>query len=256
MTTTDQKIRIALVEDHLVVRKGVARMLEELPELELVFDAANGQEFLEQLAEKEIDVVLLDLEMPIMNGYQTVKELKKRGSAVKIVMLTMHDDFEIAHEMMQEGVDAYLLKECSIEEMLEAIQKVHHNAAYSNAFMMNTQLNMLSEERKRNSKSEQFNLNERELMILKLICDGRKSLFISEKVHTSKKNIDLIRTKLMQKLNVSSANELIRVAILHGFYTPRTNIEIENELQNELKLNSERRLNQFKQHGFKSNESL
>jgi hypothetical protein len=60
----------------------------------------------------------------------------------------------------------------------------------------------------------------------------------------------------MQKLNVSSANELIRVAILHGFYTPRTNIEIENELQNELKLNSERRLNQFKQHGFKSNENL
>jgi DNA-binding NarL/FixJ family response regulator len=250
-----QKIRIALVEDHLVVRKGVARMLEELPELELVFDAANGQEFLNQLAEKEIDVVLLDLEMPVMNGYQTLKELKKRGSAVKIVMLTMHDDFEIAHEMLQEGVDAYLLKECSIEEMLEAIQQVHIGATYSNAFMNKTLLNKHAEEQKRNTRREQLQLNERELMILKLICDGRKSLFISEKVHTSKKNIDLIRTKLMQKLNVSSANELIRVAILHGFYTPRTNVEIENEQVDDLKVSSERRLIHFKQNGFKSDET-
>ncbi len=230
MTTTVQKIRIALVEDHLVVRKCVARMLEELPELELVFDAANGQEFLDQLAEKEIDVVLLDLEMPIMNGYQTLKELKKRGSAVKIVMLTMHDDFEIAYVMIQKGVDAYLLKDCSIEEILECIQKVYLNENYSNSFMNNAMNNKLAEENKSIDKRVQLKLNERELIILKLICDGRKSLYISEKLNTSKKNIDYLRTKLMRKFQVSSSNELMRVAILYGFYKPRTNFEIENDL--------------------------
>ena len=230
MTTTVQKIRIALVEDHLVVRKCVARMLEELPELELVFDAANGQEFLDQLAEKEIDVVLLDLEMPIMNGYQTLKKKKKRGSAVKIVMLTMHDDFEIAYVMIQKGVDAYLLKDCSIEEILECIQKVYLNENYSNSFMNNAMNNKLAEENKSIDKRVQLKLNERELIILKLICDGRKSLYISEKLNTSKKNIDYLRTKLMRKFQVSSSNELMRVAILYGFYKPRTNFEIENDL--------------------------
>lgn len=246
ITTTTTKIKIALVEDHLVVRQCLALMLEDLPELELVFDAANGQEFLDQLDEKEIDVVLLDLEMPIMNGFQTVKELKKRGSTIKIVMLTMHNDFEIAYEMIQDGIDAYLLKECTIDEMLECLQKVYLNENYSNSFMNDAMINNLAEERKSKTRIEQLKLNERELIILKLICDGRKSLYISEKVNTSKKNIDYIRTKLMQKFNVSTSNELMRVAILYGFYKPRTNFEIENDLN----INKDIKKIQLKKSGF------
>ena len=151
-TTPNQKIKIALVEDHFVVRKGICAMLSTIPELDLVFDAANGQEFLDQIKEKEIDVVLLDLEMPIMNGIQTVKELKEMGSSIKIVMLTMHDDYEIAFDVLNDGVDAYLLKECTLDEMLDAIQKVHENAEYSNAFMKDTLIHNLAENRKNSFK--------------------------------------------------------------------------------------------------------
>jgi len=151
-TTPNQKIKIALVEDHLVVRKGLCAMLSMIPELDLVFDAANGQEFLDQIKEKEIDVVLLDLDMPIMNGIQTVKELKEMGSSIKIIMLTMHDDYEIAFDVLNDGVNAYLLKECTLDEMLDAIQKVHENAEYSNAFMKDTLIHNLAENRKNSFK--------------------------------------------------------------------------------------------------------
>lgn len=151
-TTPNQKIKIALVEDHFVVRKGICAMLSTIPELDLVFDAANGQEFLDQIKEKEIDVVLLDLEMPIMNGIQTVKELKEMWSTIKIVMLTMHDDYEIAFDVLNDSVDAYLLKECTLDEMLDAIQKVHENVEYSNACMKDTLIHNLAENRKNSFK--------------------------------------------------------------------------------------------------------
>ena len=246
-TTPNQKIKIALVEDHFVVRKGLCAMLSMIPELDLVFDAANGQEFLDQIKEKEIDVVLLDLEMPIMNGIQTVKELKEMGSSIKIVMLTMHDDYEIAFDVLNDGVDAYLLKECTLDEMLDAIQKVHENAEYSNAFMKDTLIHNLAENRKNSFKMGLLKLSERDIKILKLICDGKTSQYISEYASTSKKNIDLIRSKLLTKFNVSSANELIRIAILNGFYKPRTNSEIEQEHIEDINAKTDRRLNKLRQ---------
>ncbi|MEN9915153.1 MAG: Oxygen regulatory protein NreC [Bacteroidota bacterium] len=246
-TTPNQKIKIALVEDHFVVRKGICAMLSTIPELDLVFDAANGQEFLDQIKEKEIDVVLLDLDMPIMNGIQTVKELKEMWSTIKIVMLTMHDDYEIAFDVLNDGVDAYLLKECTLDEMLDAIQKVHENVEYSNAFMKDTLIHNLAENRKNSFKMGLLKLSERDIKILKLICDGKTSFYISEYVSTSKKNIDLIRSKLLTKFNVSSANELIRVAILNGFYKPRTNSEIEQEHIEDINAKTDRRLNKLRQ---------
>lgn len=122
---TKKKIKIALVDDHEIVRNAIAKILREIPSLEFVFDAANGQDFLDQLNEKEIDVVLLDLEMPILNGIETLKVLKNHNSTVKVIMLTMHNDLDIAFELLSMGVNAYLLKESSINEMVEAITTVY-----------------------------------------------------------------------------------------------------------------------------------
>lgn len=254
MSTTNQKIKIAIVEDHHLVRKALVKMLNDKDNFDVLVEASNGQEFLEQLERNTIDVVLLDLEMPIMNGIQTVQALKKNGSTVKIVMLTMFEDKEIIFDLMAEGIDAYLLKECSIEEMEEAIEKVHNNLAYSNAQMNNAVLNDISSKRKLTAQKNQFNLSDRDLIVIKMICDGRSSDYIAKQLATSKKNIDLVRTKIMKKFNVKTAIQLFRSVILHGFYTPRTDMEIEQEIINDINEANERRIKKRHENNLKNSQ--
>lgn len=229
MDTTSQKIRLALVEDVQMVRSGIVKILAELPGCEFVFDAVNGQDFLDQLATKPIDVVLLDIEMPVLNGIKTLEILKKQGSKVKVIMLTMHKDLDIAFEVLSKGADAYLLKESSNREMLEAITTVYADGKYSNHFMNEAIINSVATERKVKTRMKHLDLDERDLKIIRMICDGVKGQDIANAVFTSKKNLDLLRTIIMKKFKVKSANELIRLSIINGFYTPRSNEEIELE---------------------------
>lgn len=229
MDTTSQKIRLALVEDVQMVRSGIVKILAELPGCEFVFDAVNGQDFLDQLATKPIDVVLLDIEMPVLNGIKTLEILKKQGSKVKVIMLTMHKDLDIAFEVLSKGADAYLLKESSNREMLEAITTVFADGKYSNHFMNEAIINSVATERKVKTRMKHLDLDERDLKIIRMICDGVKGQDIANAVFTSKKNLDLLRTIIMKKFKVKSVNELIRLSIINGFYTPRSNEEIELE---------------------------
>lgn len=226
MDNTSQKIRLALVEDVQMVRSGIVKILAELPGCEFVFDAENGQDFLGQLATKPIDVVLLDIEMPVLNGIKTLEILKKQESKVKVIMLTMHKDLDIAFEVLSKGADAYLLKESSNREMLEAITTVFADGKYSNHFMNEAIINSVATERKVKTRMKHLDLDERDLKIIRMICDGVKGQDIANAVFTSKKNLDLLRTIIMKKFKVKSANELIRLSIINGFYTPRSNEEI------------------------------
>jgi two-component system response regulator DegU len=242
MNIENPKIKIALVEDHAVVREAISKMLSEIPYFEFVFDAENGQDFLNQFKNKPVDVVLLDLEMPILNGIDTIKVLKKEDSCVKIIILTMHDDLDIAFELLSSGADAYLLKECSTREMIEAITMIHNDARYTNYFMNNAIINNLAESRKKQTRADYLQLSPRDLKLLKFICDGFSTKQISDLLPASVKNTDLLRTKLMKKMNVTSGNELIRVAILNNLYLPRTNKEIMMEIEDEANCKLNRRM--------------
>jgi DNA-binding NarL/FixJ family response regulator len=231
-TSSKDKIRIALVDDHLVVRKALCKMLADLPDIEVVFDAADGRQFLEQLAVQKVDVVLLDLEMPVMNGWQTIKALQQSEVKPKIIVLTMHADLTIAAEMLSAGANAYLLKECSIDEMQDAIVSVFNRGKFDNSLIKKVkELNQVNPVQ--SFTKAPFELDERQMKLLQLICDGFTSKQIGELLATSKKNIDRLRTQLMKKFEVSTGNELIRVAILYGFYKPRSNQQISTELQSQ-----------------------
>jgi DNA-binding NarL/FixJ family response regulator len=131
--------------------------------------------------------------------------------------------------------------------MIEAIITVHENGNYTNQFMNNAIIHSVASTRKTQNRMKQLDINERELRVLRLICDGHTSQEIADTILTSKKNLDLIRTKLMKKFKVKSANELIRASIINGLYTPRSNEEIKMEQENEnmlKKLRKEKTLNQ------------
>jgi DNA-binding NarL/FixJ family response regulator len=245
MNDSAQKIRLALVEDLEIVRTGIGKMLAEIPGCDYVFEAINGQDFLDQLAIKPIDIVLLDLEMPVLNGIQTLEKLKKQDAKVKVIILTMHKDLDIAFELLSRGADAYLLKESSTREMINAITTVFQDGKYSNHFMNEAVINSIATDRKVKSRMKHLDLDERDLKIIRMICDGVKGQEIADAVFTSKKNLDLIRTKLMKKFNVTTANELIRLSIINGFYKPRSNEEIELEKKNFLVLKNKRKEDDF-----------
>lgn len=229
--TESTHIRLALVDDHAIVRQGLASMLQAYAHLNLVIVAANGQEFLDQLQSSEVDIVLLDIEMPVLNGIQTVQQLSISHPEVKAIMLSMHNDPEIAMECLRSGAASYLLKECSMEEMIFAIEQVQLNGAFLSAFSENSFENEKYKHHKRQQKQIFRGFSDRDLRVLHYLCDGLTSKEIGDRISTSKKTVDLIRTRLLKAYQVKTSNELMRLSILDGFYTPRTNEEIQAEIE-------------------------
>lgn len=229
--TESTHIRLALVDDHAIVRQGLASMLQAYAHLNLVIVAANGQEFLDQLQSSEVDIVLLDIEMPVLNGIQTLQQLSISHPEVKAIMLSMHNDPEIAMECLRFGAASYLLKECSMEEMIFAIEQVQLNGAFLSAFSENSFENEKYKHHKRQQKQIFRGFSDRDLRVLHYLCDGLTSKEIGDRISTSKKTVDLIRTRLLKAYQVKTSNELMRLSILDGFYTPRTNEEIQAEIE-------------------------
>jgi DNA-binding NarL/FixJ family response regulator len=223
-----KRIKIAIVDDQKLVRAGIAKLLSEFNHLfEIIFEASNGQEFLDIYESHPVDIVLLDIEMPVLNGVKTFRRIIQENIPVKVIMLSMHDDAEIAFKLLKDGVAGYLLKECSVSEMVEAIKKVHEEGKFLNQFAESAIFHGFYEQKNRETLRLQNALTERDLNVLMMICDGLKSEEIAPRISASKKTVDLSRTKLMKAFNVKTANALMRVCIINGLYKPRTNEEIE-----------------------------
>ncbi len=235
-------IRIAVVEDHTIVRQALVSMLGKDSRITVVFEAENGNDFLEKLKTNKIDIVLLDLDMPIMGGHETIVHLKKGYPDVKVIILSMHSDEQIAAELIQEGAASYLLKNCTFDEMLNAIVSVQKNGTYSNDFSKNIHLKSSDQSTAKSMLKLNLGISAREELILKLICDGKTSKTISERVCLSKKTIDAIRCELNRKLNANNTADLIRKSISFGLYSVRSDDEIAEEETHDKHLKTERKL--------------
>ncbi len=230
----DHTIRVAVVEDHTVVKQALVMMLKKEPQIVVTFHAENGAEFLSKLTQNEIDVVLLDLDMPVMDGRETLQILRKDFPEIKTIILSMHDDPWIVSEMIREGAISFLKKNCSFDELIDALFNVkfrgsHTSEAMGAAVLSNSKIPM--------SKHEQvppMNLSARSHLILKLICDGNTSEQIGQKMNLSKKTIDAERVELLKQLGAKTPIELVRKSIILGLYEVRTDARIEVEESIEL----------------------
>ena len=165
------------------------------------------------------------------NLSQTLQQLSISHPEVKAIMLSMHNDPEIAIECLRSGAASYLLKECSIDEMKFAIEQVQLNGAFLSAFSESSFENEKYKHHKRQQKQIFRGFSDRDLRVLHYLCDGLTSKEIGDRISTSKKTVDLIRTRLLKAYQVKTSNELMRLSILDGFYTPRTNEEIQAEIE-------------------------
>lgn len=210
-------IKIAITDDHKLFRRGMNRMVSDFEEMEVLFEAGNGQELLDELKNTPIDLVLLDLEMPEMDGIATTTALQAQFPDVKIIILTMHDDDQMIAHLMELGAHGYLLKDAEPEEVETAIRTTIENGFYFNERVSKAMLAGLVHKKKiKPSFSHQTELSVREEEVLKLICKEFTSQEIADTLFISKRTVEGHRNRLLEKIGAKNTAGLVVFAAQHG----------------------------------------
>ena len=207
-------IRLMLVDDHRIVLDGLKALLDDTEGFDCVATADNGQKALDLLKVFAIDVVLMDIDMPVMNGMEATRRIKKEYPKVKIISLTQHSERGMVQQLLDCGADGYLLKNIAQDELASAIRKVHEG---QNVFSSEVTMSLAGKAVEKSASGIEVELTERELEILKLIAEGLSSKQIGEKLFISPRTVDTHRTNLMNKLDIHNIAGLIRFALKNGY---------------------------------------
>jgi DNA-binding NarL/FixJ family response regulator len=212
--------RIVLAEDHILVREGIKKIIEDFADLEVVGEVSDGLQLLEFLNRLPVNMIVLDISMPNLPGIEATKEIKKNFPEVKVLILTMHKMREYLNDALAAGADGYLLKEDAAKELLSAISKIRQGEIYVSP-LLSTQLATLYAQTRRKLPElpSAENLTPREIEIIKLIAEGKSSKEIAAQLFLSFRTIQNHRTKIMRKLRLKKNIDLVKYAIQMG-YTP------------------------------------
>lgn len=213
------RIRILLVDDHVIVREGLKRVLETQPDLHLVGEACDGAEAVERVSELRPDLVLIDLSMPGMGGIDATNRLVKAVPSVRVVALTVHESEAYVSEFLKSGAQGYLLKRASTEELLRAIRVVGDGGVYVDPRVSRTLVEQLIGVRGGTPGSE---LSERETEILRFIALGYANKEIADRLKLSIKSIETYKARAMEKLKLRSRVDIVRFGCERGWYTAET----------------------------------
>ncbi len=202
-----ERIDIAIVDDHTLFRNGVAALMGEFDELNIVFEAENGEQ-LQQILKKHAapQVILMDINMPVMDGYETTKWLKANHPGIKVLALSMFEDDKAIIRMVKCGASGYVLKESKPRELLEAIKTIYAKGVYINELVSGKLLRSVTSE-------DVPELTKKELEFLKLCCSELTYKEIADLMFVSPRTVDNYREALFQKLNLKSRTGLVLYAI-------------------------------------------
>jgi DNA-binding NarL/FixJ family response regulator len=205
------KINVLLTDDHQIIIDGLKSLLKNQEEINVAAEATNGREALRILDLISIDVLLMDIDMPVMNGIDALKKIRRQNSKVKVIILSMHNEAGMIKSLIELGANGYLLKSCSQNELVDAIKKVGTGQSY---FSSDVTLALLKPPTNQGQPNEL--LTERETEILRLIASGFSNKEIGDQLFISHRTVDTHRTNLMKKLDVNNIAGLISFAIRNG----------------------------------------
>ena len=211
------KIKIAIADDYKIYRDGLKVGLAGDDNLEVVLEADNGEDLLNGLETAKPDVIIMDLKMPIMDGMEATKEVRKRFNAIKVLVVTMYEDDKFIIHLMENGANGYLLKNAEPDEILKSIYAVHENGYYFNDLVNKALLKKLV--LKGNFKpsfNQDVEFTERELEVLKLICEEKTAAEIAKDIFLSPRSVEGIRQRLIEKVGVRNTAGLVMFAIKNG----------------------------------------
>ena len=210
-------LKIIVADDHHLVRTGIVKILEEHAPFEVISEVDNGKDAIEKCKILKPDILLLDLDMPILNGLEAVPRLKEQSPELKIGILTMHKEKYLVEKLMKMGVDGYLYKSSDPEDLIYGIQKIGSGKRYYDSEVTE---NVVLEKTFNGPNKENALLlallSEREKEILKMIAEGQSSSEIGEKLFISARTAETHRSNIIKKIQVKNVAGLIRFAIKSG----------------------------------------
>lgn len=206
-------VRVAIVDDHEIVRAGFREMLAEELGIAIAFEAATGEEALEHLRVDGCDVLLLDLALPGQSGIDVLRTVRQRHADLRVLVLTGYPEERYALAMIRNGADGYLCKECGRKELLKAVQVVAQGRRYLSPHMAE----LLADEMAAGAVAPPHQqLSERELQVFLRLAQGQSVSAIGRALHLSVKTVSTYRSRLLEKLGVASNAELAAYALRHG----------------------------------------
>jgi DNA-binding NarL/FixJ family response regulator len=206
------EIRVLLVDDHAMVREGLAALLSDLPGIQVVGQSSDGLGVMDELQRTNPDVLVLDISMPGLNGLDLCHELSQKDNAPAVLLLTMVEDEEHVLRGLACGARGYLIKSSASEKLAEAIQAVHDGQVYLGPGLRRD----LLDEVEHYGGDRYAELSTRERQVLQLIAEGMTNRAISETLGLSIKTVDTHRTRLMRKLDIHDQTSLVKYAIRRG----------------------------------------
>ncbi len=213
MTVAGKKIRILLVDDHTVVRRGIRMILSAQPDMEVVAEGKNGLEAIEEAGKTKPDVVLMDVNMEGMNGIEGARRIVETLPRCRVLALSMHRDAVYVREMLKAGAKGYLVKDADDDALLDAVRAVARGDAYLSPSVADA---VLTDYRRHVTNSMDL-LTAREREVLQLIAEGKTNKDIANQLNLSVYTVEAHRGRLMEKLNLHSTGDLVRFAMRNGF---------------------------------------
>lgn len=214
-------IKVLLADDHTIVRQGMKHLLEEQADIKVVGEANNGNVAVKMAAELTPDVVILDIAMPLLNGIEAAKRIRKALPECKILILSMYSHEHYIHQLLETGVSGYLLKDSSGLEIIQAIRAAMKNeTVMSPSIQEKIEASLLSPYKKFSREERYNNLSNREREVFQLIAEGFSARQIAEMLFISISTVKSHRAKIMEKLGIDSPTHLVRIAIKLGLVDP------------------------------------
>lgn len=214
---TPVKIKVALADDHILLRRGLANLIDTFDEYSVIFEADNGLELQKKISKENLpDLVLLDINMPKMDGFTTAQWLKQTFPLVRIMALSMYDNENSVIRMFKAGAKGYILKDCEPHELKAAIDSIMQKGYFYSELVTGKLIHTINKMEEDTDVRNLSQLNEKELQFLKLACTEMTYKEIADQMHLSPRTIDGYRDALFEKLNLKTRVGLVMYAIKNG----------------------------------------
>ena len=203
-------INILIVDDHLIVREGLKRIIDETPDIRTAAEASSGKEAMDLIYENEYDMILLDISMPGLNGLQTLKLIKKYDKTIPVLMLSMHSEEQYAMRSIKAGASGYMTKDTASSQLVVAIRKIKAGRKFISKEVAELLITDLFHD---DEKDPHEYLSDREFEILKMIARGTTTKSIANELSISPKTVSTYRSRILDKLNMRNNSDLIHYVI-------------------------------------------
>jgi DNA-binding NarL/FixJ family response regulator len=211
----NNQIKILIADDHDIIRQGLNRIISFEGDMDIIAEAGNGEEVIKLVSRKEIDVILLDCNMPVMNGIEVLEKVKEQGDKIKVIMLTVENDRKTIHKAIDIGADGYMLKDSAGTEIVNAIRTVHSGDKYIDKSLVSI---LFSDIQFKDKKATCIldNLSKREIEVLFYISRGNSNKEIGEKLFLSEKTVKNYATNIFRKMGVDDRVHATILAIQYN----------------------------------------